>query len=85
MHDDSEITTEIDIPRHFEAKRRALAAHHAQLTLRGEVWVLASGRGMRIQDREWFILMKGSTGVGGGDHGWEDDLFAGLTNRTRKK
>lgn len=27
VHDDSEITTEIDISRHFEAKRRALAAH----------------------------------------------------------
>ena len=85
VHDDSEITTEIDISRHFEAKRQALAAHHTQLTVRGDVWVLASGRGMRIQDREWFILVKGSTGVGGGDHGREDDLFAGLTDRTRKK
>ncbi len=85
VHDDSEITTEIDISRHFEAKRRALAAHQTQLTVRGDVWVLASGRGMRIQDREWFILVKGSTGVGGGDHGWEDDLFAGLTDRTREK
>jgi len=25
--------------------------------------------------------VKGSTGAGVGDHGWEDDLFAGLADR----
>jgi len=81
VFDDREITTEIDISRCFETKRQALSAHQSQLTVHGDLLVLATGRGIRIQDREWFILVKGSTGAGGGDHGWEDDLFAGLTDR----
>ena len=81
VYDDSEITTEIDISRYFEAKRQALSAHQSQDTVLGDLLVLATGRGIRIQDREWFILVKGSTGAGGGDHAREDDLFAGLTDR----
>jgi len=79
VHDDSEITTQIDLGDHFWAKRRALAAHQTQLTVHGDLWVLASGRGMRIQRREWFILVKG-TSVPFGPGGLETDLFAGLTN-----
>jgi N-acetyl-1-D-myo-inositol-2-amino-2-deoxy-alpha-D-glucopyranoside deacetylase len=80
VFDDSEITTEIDISSYFETKRQALSAHKSQDTLHGNLLVMATGRGIPIQDREWFILVKGSTGAGGGDHGWEDDLFAGLTD-----
>lgn len=79
VHDDSEITTELNISSHFEAKRHALAAHQTQLTVHGDMWVLASGRGMRIQDREWFILARNSAGSGGREHGWEKDLFAGIS------
>ncbi|MGV8897601.1 MAG: N-acetyl-1-D-myo-inositol-2-amino-2-deoxy-alpha-D-glucopyranoside deacetylase [Rhodoglobus sp.] len=75
VHDESEITTEIDIAEHFESKRRALLAHETQLTVHGDLWVLASGRGMRIQKREWFILAKGSAGKGRGPNGWESDLL----------
>ena len=81
VYDDSEITTEIDVSRFFETKRQALAAHRSQITVHGDVSIFVTGRGIRIQDREWFILVKGSTGAGGGDHGWEDDLFAGLADR----
>ena len=59
VHDDSEITSEINISSHFEVKRQALAAHQTQVTVNGDLWVLASGRGMRIQEREWFILARG--------------------------
>jgi len=78
VHDDCEITTELNLSTYFEAKRNALAAHQTQLTVHGDLWVLASGRGMRIQDREWFILAKGSAGPGRGAYGWEEDLFAGI-------
>jgi len=81
VRDDSEITTEIDISDHFEAKRQALVAHETQLTVHDEVWVLASGRGMPIQKREWFTLVKGKAGGGRGPNGWEADLLAGLTDR----
>ena len=78
VHDDSEITTELNVSAHLEAKRRALAAHQTQLSVHGEMWVLASGRGMRIQDREWFILVGDLAGPGDREHGWEQDLFAGI-------
>lgn len=78
VHDDREITTELNISPHLEAKRQALAAHQTQLTVHDDMWVLASGRGMRIQDREWFILVGDTSGLGEGEHGWEDDLFAGI-------
>ncbi|MGO4105550.1 N-acetyl-1-D-myo-inositol-2-amino-2-deoxy-alpha-D-glucopyranoside deacetylase [Leifsonia sp. YAF41] len=78
VHDDAEITTELDVAAHLDAKRDALAAHRTQLTVHGEYWVLASGRGMRIQDREWFILVKGEVGAERNANGWEPDLFAGL-------
>src|ERR1035437_2396701 len=83
VFDGSEITTEIYVSLYFETKRQALAAHRSQITVHGDLLVLATGRGVPIQDREWFILVKGSTRSGGGDHGWEDDLFAGLTDPRR--
>ena len=81
VFDDSEITTEIDVSRSFETKRQALTAHRSQITVHGDVSIFVTGRGVRIQGHEWFILVKGSTGSGVADHGWEDDLFAGLADR----
>lgn len=78
VHEDSEITAELDISPHLSAKRDALAAHQTQLTVHGDMWVLASGRGMRIQDREWFILVRDLTGSVDQGHGREQDLFAGI-------
>jgi len=59
VHDDDEIDVEFDVSAHLAAKTAALACHRTQLTVKGDCWVLASGRGMRIQDREWFIRVKG--------------------------
>jgi len=78
VHDVCEITTELNISPHFETKRRAMAAHRTQLTVHGDMWVLASGRGMRIQDREWFILVGDLPGSGERELAWERDLFAGI-------
>ncbi|MDQ0614758.1 N-acetyl-1-D-myo-inositol-2-amino-2-deoxy-alpha-D-glucopyranoside deacetylase [Microbacterium sp. W4I4] len=59
VHDDAAIDVEFDVSDHLAAKTAALACHRTQLTVKGAYWVLASGRGMRIQDREWFIRVKG--------------------------
>ena len=59
VHDDDEIDVEFDVSAHLDAKAAALDCHRTQLTVKGPYWVLASGRGMRIQDREWFIRVKG--------------------------
>ncbi|MEV7619370.1 N-acetyl-1-D-myo-inositol-2-amino-2-deoxy-alpha-D-glucopyranoside deacetylase [Microbacterium sp. NPDC089321] len=59
VHDDAVIDVEFDVSQHLAAKTAALACHRTQLTVREPYWILASGRGMRIQDREWFIRVKG--------------------------
>ncbi|WP_353112748.1 N-acetyl-1-D-myo-inositol-2-amino-2-deoxy-alpha-D-glucopyranoside deacetylase [Microbacterium sp.] len=59
VHEDDDIDVEFDVSAHLAAKSAALDCHRTQLTVKGPYWVLASGRGMRIQDREWFIRVKG--------------------------
>ncbi len=59
VHPDDEIDVEFDVSDYLAQKTQALAAHKTQLTVKGAYWVLASGRGMRIQPREWFIRVKG--------------------------
>ncbi len=59
VHADEAIDVEFDVSGYLEQKARALDAHKTQLTVKGAYWVLASGRGMRIQPREWFIRAKG--------------------------
>lgn len=64
VHDDDEIDVEFDVSEHLAAKTAALACHRTQLTVREPYWILASGRGMRIQNREWFIRVKGGHRTG---------------------
>lgn len=59
VHEDDEIDVEYDVSGVHDRKAAALDAHKTQLTVKGPYWVLASGRGMRIQDREWFIRVVG--------------------------
>lgn len=72
VHDDAEIDVEFDVSGVLDRKTRALACHRTQLTVKGPYWVLASGRGMRIQDREWFIRVRGPKRTGAG---FEHELF----------
>jgi len=60
VHDDEDIDVEFDVSAYLAKKTAALASHRTQLSVRGQYWVLASGRGMRIQDKEWFIRVKGA-------------------------
>lgn len=64
VHDDADIDVEYDVSAYLPEKSAALDAHKTQLTVKGPYWVLASGRGMRIQDREWFIRVKGGHRTG---------------------
>jgi N-acetyl-1-D-myo-inositol-2-amino-2-deoxy-alpha-D-glucopyranoside deacetylase len=67
VHEEQDIAVEIDVSAQFDRKQAALDCHRTQLTVHGGYWVLASGRGMRIQDREWFMdaraWMAGERGV----------------------
>jgi len=64
VHPDDSIDVEFDVSQHLAAKTAALACHRTQLTVQEPYWILASGRGMRIQDREWFIRVKGGRRTG---------------------
>ncbi|WP_424936932.1 MULTISPECIES: N-acetyl-1-D-myo-inositol-2-amino-2-deoxy-alpha-D-glucopyranoside deacetylase [Bacteria] len=72
VHEDDEIDVEYDVSAFLPAKTAALDCHRTQLTVKGPYWVLASGRGMRIQDREWFIRVKGGRRTG---DAYESDLL----------
>lgn len=76
VHDDAEIDVEYDVSAVLAAKTAALDCHRTQLTVKGAYWVLASGRGMRIQDREWFIRVKGGHRTG---DAYETDLLPPFT------
>jgi N-acetyl-1-D-myo-inositol-2-amino-2-deoxy-alpha-D-glucopyranoside deacetylase len=74
VHDEAEIAVQLDVSAQLGAKRVALGCHRTQLSVHGDYWVLASGRGMRIQDREWYIdaraWLAGARGIG-----WRDSVF----------
>ena len=76
--DDAEITTEVDARDHLEAKLDAMRAHATQITTDGPFFALSNNIGQRAFGLEHFVLAHGERGPGGGEHGWEDDLFAGL-------
>lgn len=73
VHPDAAISAELDVSHVVDRKRAALMAHRTQLTVEGDYWVLASGRGMRIQPTEWFLRVRPE-----GSAVRENDLFAGL-------
>lgn len=58
VHPDQAITTELDITQVWQRKRSAMSAHRTQLKVVDDCWVLASGRGNLIQDKEWFIRVE---------------------------
>lgn len=64
VHEDSEISVEVDVSGVWERKRDALAEHRTQLSVVDDCWVLASGRGNPIQRTEWFIRVAPSAGGG---------------------
>lgn len=74
VHPDADIDVEYDVSAYLPQKTAALDAHKTQLTVKVEYWVLASGRGMRIQDREWFIRVKGGHRTGAA---YDTDILTG--------
>jgi N-acetyl-1-D-myo-inositol-2-amino-2-deoxy-alpha-D-glucopyranoside deacetylase len=74
---DDAITAQIDGRAHLAAKVAALEAHRSQVDLENGFFAKL----VRIPEFgvEHYQLVKGRRGpVGPGEHGWEDDLFAGL-------
>lgn len=74
---DEEITAAIDGRDLHDVKVAALRAHRSQVDLTNGLFGMLVG--VPEFSVEHYVLARGVRGSGSGPHGWEDDLFAGLT------
>jgi N-acetyl-1-D-myo-inositol-2-amino-2-deoxy-alpha-D-glucopyranoside deacetylase len=57
-----------------------MRAHPTQILVDGPFFALSNKIGQEVLAVEYYRLVKGERGPAGpGEHGWEDDLFAGLS------
>ncbi|HEX2322628.1 MAG TPA: N-acetyl-1-D-myo-inositol-2-amino-2-deoxy-alpha-D-glucopyranoside deacetylase [Streptosporangiaceae bacterium] len=75
---DEQVTTMIDAMDYLDAKIAAMRAHASQIAVDSPFFALSNGVGQRAFGREYYTLLAGSRGKGGGPHEWESDLFAGI-------
>jgi N-acetyl-1-D-myo-inositol-2-amino-2-deoxy-alpha-D-glucopyranoside deacetylase len=75
---DEQVTTEVDGTGQRAAKVTALRAHATQIAVEDPYFALSDMVGQRIGAREHYTLLAGPRGPGAGQHGREQDLFAGL-------
>jgi N-acetyl-1-D-myo-inositol-2-amino-2-deoxy-alpha-D-glucopyranoside deacetylase len=75
---DEQVTTEIDASDYLDVKLAAMRAHASQIAVDSPFFALSDGVGRRAFGREYYSLLAGQRGPGGGPAGWESDLFAGL-------
>jgi len=78
---DEQVTTEIDGTGCLAAKIAALRSHATQIAVDGPFFALSDLVGQRIDGHEYYTLLAGPRGPGAGQHGREQDLFAGLGRR----
>jgi N-acetyl-1-D-myo-inositol-2-amino-2-deoxy-alpha-D-glucopyranoside deacetylase len=77
---DDQVTAAVDARAHAGAKEAAMRAHATQITLDGPFFALSNNLGQEVLGIEHYRLVRGERGPAGqAPHGWEDDLFAGLT------
>jgi N-acetyl-1-D-myo-inositol-2-amino-2-deoxy-alpha-D-glucopyranoside deacetylase len=76
--DNSEIDAMIDASAYAKLKVAALRAHATQIPSTSWLFSIAGNFGAEFMGVEHYRLAVGAKGAGHGEHGWEDDLFAGL-------
>lgn len=77
---DAEIVARIDGTAHHDAKVAAMRAHATQIPNASWLYSMAGGFGSEFMGVEYYTLAYGQKGPGEGPHGWERDLFAGLSD-----
>ena len=75
---DEQVTTEVDGTGQRAAKVAALRSHATQIAVEDPYFALSDMVGQRIGAREHYTLLADPRGPGAGQHGREQDLFAGL-------
>jgi N-acetyl-1-D-myo-inositol-2-amino-2-deoxy-alpha-D-glucopyranoside deacetylase len=77
---DEVVTAAVDASAFAAQKDAAMRAHPTQILVDGPFFALSNNLGLEVLGVEYYRLVQGERGPAGpGDHGWEDDLFAGLT------
>ncbi|MCQ4080191.1 N-acetyl-1-D-myo-inositol-2-amino-2-deoxy-alpha-D-glucopyranoside deacetylase [Streptomyces sp. RB6PN25] len=76
--DDAQVTAAIDAGAHAERKSAAMRAHATQIAVDGPFFALSNDLGQPVFATEYYRLVRGTPGTGGGADAREDDLFAGL-------
>jgi N-acetyl-1-D-myo-inositol-2-amino-2-deoxy-alpha-D-glucopyranoside deacetylase len=75
---DEQVTTQIDATAYLDQKLAAMRAHATQIAVDSPFFALSDGVGQRAFGREYYTLVSGPRGPGGGPRGWETDLFAAI-------
>jgi N-acetyl-1-D-myo-inositol-2-amino-2-deoxy-alpha-D-glucopyranoside deacetylase len=80
---DDEVAAAVDGLAHAGAKADAMRAHATQITVDFPYFALSNMLGQQVLGVEYYRLARGERGPAAqsgpaAEHGWEDDLFAGL-------
>jgi len=76
---DEVVTTHIDGSHFVDQKMKAMASHPTQIALDGPFFALSNNIGLNVWGNEYYTLVKGEKSGPLTPEGWEQDLFAGLT------
>jgi N-acetyl-1-D-myo-inositol-2-amino-2-deoxy-alpha-D-glucopyranoside deacetylase len=76
---DEAVTTHIDGSHFVDQKMKAMASHPTQIALDGPFFALSNNVGLSVWGNEYYTLVKGEKSGPLTPEGWEQDLFAGLT------
>ena len=77
---DDEVAAAVDGGKYLGQKDAAMRSHPTQIQVDGPFFALSNNLGQEMLSVEYYRLVKGERGPAGpGPHGWEDDLFAGLS------
>ena len=76
---DEVVTTHIDGSQFVDQKMKAMASHPTQIALDGPFFALSYNVGLSVWGNEYYTLVKGEKSGPLTPEGWEQDLFAGLT------
>jgi N-acetyl-1-D-myo-inositol-2-amino-2-deoxy-alpha-D-glucopyranoside deacetylase len=76
---DEAVTTHIDGNKFVDQKMKAMASHPTQIALDGPFFALSNNVGQSVWGNEYYTLVKGEKSGPLTPEGWEQDLFAGLT------
>jgi N-acetyl-1-D-myo-inositol-2-amino-2-deoxy-alpha-D-glucopyranoside deacetylase len=77
---DEDVTAAVDGTAFATHKDAAMRAHPTQILVDGPFFALSNNLGLEVLGVEFYRLVQGERGPAGPcAHGWEDDLFAGLS------